>query len=292
MKKISIIPSFLLCLILTSCVTFKSCQAVPSVPPLQKPPEITTDIPKQVLAIQSVREAVELGVAGIKTESDGIKSETANGRKVSPTIPQWDFIEKKADSINQISGVMDKKVKDLNTVNAELTVAQAELKKQSDFLAESQKTIKSERDKSAKLAEEVKSYKEGAKKSQQAIWMTVSGFSAIGFVIGIFLLIYAKSELGVSISIASLVLACVSYFMAAYALYVAIVGGIMLLFVIIYLLYYLFTYKKALVTTVTNFENIKRVNWDDPGVKDKISMSQSDSTKKIVHEIRVNQGLK
>jgi ElaB/YqjD/DUF883 family membrane-anchored ribosome-binding protein len=293
MKKLSIVTALLFSLMLTSCVTLKSCV---SKPPPDKPdplrPGVTTDIPKQVEAIQSVRTATELGVSGIKTEAAGIKSDTTSGRKEAPKAPQWDFIDKKADLIIQISDVVDKKVKDLNTASAELTVAEAERKRQEEFIKQSQKILEEERVKSLKLEEDVKSLTDGAKKQQQIIWRTVSAFAALGLVIGIFLFIYAKSELGISLSVSSLILACISYFMAAYALIVAVVGGLILLAVICYLIWHLFQHKVALKETVKNFEEIKHKEWNDPGVKDKVSFSQSPSTKKIVHEIRMEEGLK
>jgi hypothetical protein len=248
-------------------------------------------LPEQISAIKGVKEAVEVGAAGVKKEVAGIKTDTESGKKSFPKAPEWDFINKKADSINQISDTIDAKAKELNKALGELTVAEAERKRQEDFAKTAQKALAAEKIITAKQAEEIKSYIDGAKKRQQAIWATVTGFAALGLVIGIFLFIYAKSELGIALAVSSLILACISYFMAAYALIVAIIGGIILICVIIYLIYFLCQNKKALVETVVSLENTKRKNWDDPGVKQEVSNIQSSSTKKIVHDLRLERGL-
>lgn len=285
-------PTVLLCLIFTSCVTLKSCNPDPPPPSPDPIPHVSVNIPAQIESIQDVRKAVETGVASIKTEASAIKSSTSSGRKDFPKAPQWDFIDKSANSIDQVSDAVDSKVKDLNKAGAELAVAEAERKRQEEFMAQSKRLLEEEQAKTSKLEEEIQSWKDGAKKRQTAIWMTISGFSALGLVVGIFLFIYAKSELGIALCISSLILACISYFMAAYALYVAIVGGVILLLVVIYLTYFLFINKKALTETVMSLEDVKHKDWDDPGVSEKVSKIQSYTTKKIVHDIKLDMGLK
>jgi hypothetical protein len=80
--------------------------------------------------------------------------------------------------------------------------------------------------------------------------------------------------------------------MAAYALVVAIVGGIFLLGLVAYSVHYLYINRKALEETVKSFEKVKGNGTKDPEIEKSINDIQSLQTKQIVHDIRLKEGLK
>ena len=154
------------------------------------------------------------------------------------------------------------------------------------------------------LREENENLMSAAHKQHQAIWMSVVGLSAIGLVIGIVLWIRTGSELGAVLTISSLTLSCISYFMAAYSWVIAIIGGLILLFIIGYLLvrgYRLITTSRetdeklndtssALEESVHIVELLKDTAIDTwSAQKKEIGRITSKKSKELIQDIKTNK---
>lgn len=250
--------------------------------------------------LKNESEKVSSSKTNVANESIYIKGETGQiglsadaGKKEFPSSNQWDTIKNSASKISSSADKLLEEAKklggielNLNTANLEVEKFKNEAKKFNEIINSLKKEIENHK-------KTIKDYEDGAIKKQQTIWMSVAAFSAIGLVVGIFLMIYASKELGIAIAASSLILSCVSYFMAVYALIVAAIGGITLLFVIGYLIHYLHDHKKALEESVTSFEFAKDKVWStDEEIKKMVAKLQSVKTKQIINNVKLNKGIK
>lgn len=259
--------------------------------PKPPPSEVKTDIGAGAADLAKSKNAVGTEASVIKTEASAIKVEADSGKKTFPSAPQWDLINRSAAAIG-VSG--DKLMEEtkilggievkLNTLKSEVDALNKTVKTFNEQLIVKDKIIK---EKDAKIVD----FENGAKKRQQTIWMSIVAGCALAMAIGIFLAVYGVKELGVALAVTGAVMSCVAYFMAAYAFIVAIIGGILLVLLIIYLIRHIYVNRKALTETVLAMEPVKTKEWD-ADTKKIVSSMQSDTTKKLVNTIRVDAGVK
>ena len=210
---------------LLSCIHFPQKKQKSIVIP--EIPKVKIDLKKQSEVLNNVQTETVEKIEEIKKETINIKEKTDEGEKVSPDLTQWGKIKQSADIIDLKADDIQIKTNELKLVQSKLFENMAkieELKKYSKTVGSSVKKFKKA---NIELQETINEYKEGVKKRNQAIWMSVVAFSAVGLVAGIFLAIYVTPKLGVSIILSSIILSSIAYFMAQYASYIAILGGIL-----------------------------------------------------------------
>jgi len=260
--------------------------------PIKPTGPVKTDLGVESSNIAKSKNAIATEAFSIKAQTTSIQSDADAGKKQAPNVSQWDTIKKSAEAISLSGDKLLEESKTLGTIEVSVSTAKSEV----DALNEASKKygedlLKLQKDMSKK-DKEIAEYKDGAKRRQQTIWMSVAGICAFGLLIGIFLAIYADKSLGSAIAISCAVMACVSYFMAAYALLVALAGGILVLLLLAYAVHYLYLNRKAFEETVESFEKVKDKGIKDPEVEKAVNDTQSDTTKKMVHNIRLIKGLK
>jgi len=256
------------------------------------PTPVKTDLAVESANLAKSKNAIATEASSIKVQASSIKTDTESGKKQAPNIPQWDSIVKSANSIDTSGNALIEETKKLGTVEVSINTAKSEVDALNELSKSYDVNVKQLQEQMKKQDKEIASYKDGVKKRQQMIWMGVSGVCAIGLLLGIFLAVYANPKLGTSLAISCAIMACVSYFMAAYALIVAIVGGVFLLGLVAYSAHYLYVNRKALEETVKSFEKVKENGIKDPEIEKSVNDLQSLQTKQIVHEIRLKEGLK
>ncbi len=281
---IMMILLFFLC---SSCI-FSGKEEIKPTPPTP----VKTDLAVESANIAKSKNSIAEEASSIKTQASSIKSDTESGKKQAPGIPQWDSISKSADAIDSSGNNLIEESKKLGTIEVNVSTAKSEVDALNELSKSYNANVKQLQEEMKKQQKEIASYKDGVKKRQQMIWMGVSGICAIGLLLGIFLAVYANPKLGTSLAISCAIMACVSYFMAAYALLVAIVGGIFLLGLVTYSVHYLYINKKALEETVKSFEKVKENGIKDPEIEKSVNDLQSLQTKQIIHDIRLKEGLK
>lgn len=284
--QVKILIMFILLFFLCSSCAFTGKKKVEPTTPVK------TDLAVESANVAKSKNAVATEASSIKTQASSIKSDTDSGKIKDPKLPQWDSIAKSAESINLSGDNLLEETKKLGSVEVNINTAKSEvdaLNKLSKNYDDNVAKLQQDMDKKDK---EILNYKDGAKRRQQVIWMSVSGFCAIGLLLGIFLAIYANPKLGTSLAISCAIMACISYFMAAYALLVAVFGGLFILAILAYAIHSLYIYKKSLTETVKSFEFMKAKAVKDPETEQLINAVQSTQTKQIVHEIRLDNGLK
>jgi len=256
----------------------------------------TVDVTPEADKVKEVETKVTEEVAEIKAEGIKIKEETASGKETAPELPQWTRIEKSVGVIDESATDIEKSSTELVDVEAELRKAMAqiiELQTYTRDLERAAKQIEKQNEQVIKqnksFRSELEDYESGAAKRQQTIWMSVVGFSAVCLALGIFMAIYANPKLGISMIVASIVLASVAYFMAKYATFVAIAGGAIVLSMVGMLIYTLGVNRKALIESITSFELAKDKKWKD--VSPEVSKVQSKSTKSLVHTIKLRNSI-
>jgi len=281
----------LLVLLVDSCKHTSDKPISPSSP-------IKTDLAAESTAVAKTKTAVGTEASSIKSHASTIKVEADSGKKTAPEMPQWDKIQSSAVSIDLSSDKLMEETKSLGEIEVKLNTAKAEVDALNMQAKEFNAQLIQKDDFIKKQEEKIKSFEDGAKKRQQTIWMSVAGICAISMFVGIFITIYAAKELGIALTLSGAIMACVSYFMAAYALIVAIIGGIVLLAIIAMMTRHVYTRKleleqnaNALKETVTAFEEVKKKEWNED-TKSLVAKLQSTKTKEIVHKMRLNCGMK
>lgn len=277
-----------MCVCLAGC--FQTCgkqPVTPDVPPPRPLPTVSVDLKEQADKIGEVRDSVAEKANDSKTTGESIKMDALQGEKSAPA-PQWQMIIKKVEKIVNNSDEIAAKVNELAGVQAKLSTAKAELKEVSDYAENAVASVEDLNSIIDAQEKKIRDYENGSKKQQQRIWMGVASLSAIGLVLGIFLSIYVSAKAGVGLVVGSIVLAPIAYFMAANSAIVSLSGGAIFLLFIGYLIYYLAKNRKALTESIISFELLKYKNWDE-STKKEISIVQSDSTKKIISDIKLSE---
>lgn len=292
-KKMKTIKTILLMSILIICACNNTSKK-----PVSPSSPIKTDLAAESTAVSKTKTTIGTEATSIKSQTATIKSETDSGKKEAPKMSQWDKIKESADNIDISSDKLMQETKTLGEIEVKLNTAKAEVDALNIQAKEFNAQLVQKDEFIKKQEEKIKSFEDGARKRQQTIWMSVAGICAISMFVGIFITIYAAKELGIALTLSGATMACVSYFMAAYALVVAIIGGVILLAIIAIMTRHVYTRKleleqsaNALKETVTAFEEVKKKEWDSD-TKSLIGKLQSPKTKEMVHKIRLNCGIK
>ena len=177
---------------------------------------------------------------------------------------------------------------------SDLTKINIELEKINTYLDEvdkSNKALKKDNDELRKdneaKVQEIKEFEEGVKAANNKIWMGIVGLCALGAAIGVALAIWVSPKVGIGITVGSLMLSSIAYFMAQYAMIVAIVGGCVFLGGVIWALYTFIVHKKALVESAISMEALKHKDWDE--VKESIKDLQSNTTASLIRDIKYKE---
>ena len=222
-------------------------------------------------------------------EADRIAMLAEAGKKIAPTMPEWDAIKISASKMGESLAKLSDAAKALAEVEVQLKLASEEIERMRAAMKGNSAKILELQVIIDKQKKELDDFEAGIKKRQQTVWLIVTGFSAILLVIGIFLFIYADKKMGVGLITAALTLTCVSYFMAQYVAIVAMIGGGLLFLVIAGLIYMVIVNRKALFETVKTVEVLKPEGWKDGAheeLKAQVRSIQSPTTVSLVDEMR------
>ena len=265
---------------------------------IPKPPTLKVKVGTQATLLGNTREDIQDQVQEVQGASTAIKIETATGKEAAPDLLQWEEIADSTDIIDtNAQGILDNTQK-IQEIEANLNTAQAETSTLIQYTKDTaktfkksigtlQKTILQQETKLQAQDKEIQVYRDDVKKRYKKIWMSITAFSAVGLVIGIFLAIYASPKLGASLSVTCILIGAVSYFMSAYAVYVAMLGGAVVLGILSYLIYHIYINRKALLETILCFDLIKQKDYKD--VKEEVNKVQSTSTRQIVQDIKLKE---
>jgi hypothetical protein len=282
MDIVKIIASICVCFAFASCTNTKGPKAYSDIHPI---PKVKTNLTEQSEAIGKVREEITEQANTIKSEGSSISTDVDQGEKVAPA-PQWEQIKEKITRIQESNDKIIDKANELSGIQVKVATAQTEVEALTTYTKETVNDVEDLRKTIDDQKEKIEDFESGARKQQKIIWMGVVALSAIGLVLGVFLAIYVSPKAGGGLVIGSLLLSPIAYFMAAYASIVAITGGVIFLLVIGYLIFYAAKHRKALIESMTSFELTKHKNWSDPNTKKEVSDVQSNSTKKIIRDLK------
>ena len=284
--------SALLASLLVGCMFF-SPDDIPEPPPGLDPPKIEKSLRDGTQKVSDSNSKVRSLASSSESSAIEIKKNVESGKKTNPRLEEWKEIISEAEEIEENSkeqkALLDKSdraVEEMTELHYEIIKLQKyiedvhesnkEIRKINDALTEQNKNIKTQ----------LEDVENGAKAQNQKIWMTVIGFCALGLVAGVLLAIGGYKKIGIGLAACALFIAAIAYFMSAYAWLVAIAGGVVFFMFFGGVIYFLYVYRKSLIETVTTTEMIKHKEWNE--AKEDINKFQSNMTKKLVSEIKVD----
>jgi hypothetical protein len=262
------------------------------------PTELQDNLNKEIKTItseaNSIRtEAIESSAAATSIDISTTKPNVSNPQTVAGILAEANRLAKEIkesqNTILESAKELDASTKNLTRVDIELMGVHKYL---NDVRAENleilaaMETVKKENEELSAL---VGDFESGAKAAQQEIWMWIVGICALGLGVGVVLAIWVDPKLGVGVAAASLTVAAIAYFMAEYALIVAIVGGCIFLGFIAYAISIFVEHKKALVESAMTVEMTKNGEWDE--VKGGVTNVQSNSTRKLINDIKMKYNI-
>ncbi len=255
-------------------------------PPIEKL-SVTVSLKDQKTDLDAIKTAVTENMDGIDKCAGNIGNETVSGEKKAPKLSEWEDIRKDVLSILKGTGNTRTELDKISPVGEALDKADLEINALNTYVDGSALEIENLKIDIKTKEDLIKEYKDGAVTQQRKIWVGVTALAAIGIAVGIALALWVSPQLGISLFIASTILTSISYCMLKYEFVVTIIGAVLLLSVFIAFIYMFVKNRKALVESVLSLEVMKDKKWED--VKNNVKQIQSNSTKKLVNEIKADK---
>jgi len=281
MKKLTFV---FICLFLVGCL---STRKLPELPPDIKPPQIEKGVANAVKTLDK-----SVGIAKAITNENEILANEITKTSKDNTIKRHST--KISGNSKQVITKLDeatKSIDELIELNYQLSLMNKYLKdidKQHKQVLKQNKELRKELDKANKMLTDI------AMKTDEnfaVIMRILMGIGAAGIVAGVAMIawgIYTKSgfiNTGFLICAISIVVLSSAYFMGSNPIVVAIIGGISVIGIVIYLVILLYRHRAALEETVESMETVKKHGWKNG--KEKIN--QSIFTREIVNEAKLKK---
>lgn len=260
-------------LLVEGCATDNAQPArLPAVPKLTAN---YTQIQKDVSEVRAKTSALS---SRIEAQAERIKTAIECSSETNRVFPS---IEGAAEGIQASTVTLSENAEKLDAVISETSKNQVEMETIQEFLEEAALL----EDEVNRLNQQVSALLDTANQAYQKIWMGIAALGAITVVAGVVMCFLKMARMGATVSVAGIVLSSLAFFMAKYAQFVALFGGILFLVIIYILIRMIHVKNRALSETVLTTEILKKkVNWQD--VRDDVKKIQSRRTKKLIEEVR------
>jgi len=228
----------------------------------------------------------------IQSNSSLIILEANNGLQKHPEAKEFTNIINLSNLINVSCDKIKESVKNMSIIEIDLNKLNNEIKDINEKIDASTSNNEELKKQIEQKDKEILECKDDIKRKHQMIWVGVSAFSALMMVIGVLLAVFGSSpKTGISLTISSMTLSGISYFMSQYVFLIAIIGGIIFVGSFLYTIYVIQKHRKGLEEVVPSFEAVKNKDWTTSDVKDEVNKLQSPQTKELIKEIKTKQGL-